>query len=689
MISRINQAMRQGVGLVFLLVLVTLMVFSPISSNTMFPHLADLANHLVAIIQSATALKEGQFPLRILPYGLSELRYPFYQFYSPTSYLVAAWIYYAIGSLNAYVAYKLTLMFFMLLGGIYMYRLVLWFVPSVFIAMLTAAMYLTSPYLIIIINHVGAFNEALTISLMPVVVFYALRCFFSADLMAFLLSALSWYVMVTTHVITFLYGSLFVALFLLLLSLIYRQQARYLWVAGGAFLFGILMAMWYVIPPLLFAKYCWIQYTISNSILHVRPVSLLSLFSPGAQFLPIPDVTLGTNPSIGLPTVIACGVLLYALITRRIKREKQSTAFLYAVLATWFLIFFMMWLPWDFWKWLPAQMMVLQYRWRLLGQMMWCGALLFAWAVYWLFGSEFSLRHLMIGIVFVIVATRLWMPTGNLDYSSLDKLYAQPEFIYNENSYALEAARYLPYIDAVSVMSRETKQLRDMYYPGALKVYMQELLPPKVLRSTVMPRLTLQGTIAVPLGSQDVMEVYANGSFVSAYPMVSGTFEWALPLTQAIYATMKSQPVYITFKPKVHGLKQNHQNKIIIEKMVLDFTQSSHMISYEQVKSHCFMHRATRICKMQVPKEVNWIELPILYYPDMLKVTRNGKPVSYQSVMHDHYVNAAIVPLAGQENVIEMTFQGMPWANKVSQAMWAFFGLLLCYALVGKYRNFG
>jgi hypothetical protein len=195
------------------------MILSNLSSNEQVPNLTSFFDNVAAIVQAKMALAQGQFPLRAAVYGFSDWHYPLFQFNSPTSYTLAGLIYRFICPNNPFIAFKLTIWCALLCGGIYMYRLVCWMCQSKPAAVLASIMYLTSPYYIIVINHLGDFNEAIALGILPAVVFYTLqRYFHPSENKTLLQTSLAWYLLATVHVITFFYTSAFVGLFILLLT---------------------------------------------------------------------------------------------------------------------------------------------------------------------------------------------------------------------------------------------------------------------------------------------------------------------------------------------------------------------------------------------------------------------------------------------------------------------------------------
>ena len=259
---------------------VAIALIAPIASNHFIPELADYMNHLAAIIEAKLALAEGQFPIRVAPDWAG--RYPYFQFYSPSSYTIAALIYQYLTPNNPLFAFKLTTLFALTIGGIYMYRVIYWFVQSKHAAILASLVYLMSPYYIIVINNFGDLSELIGLAILPAVLYYSLQRFQFPNQYQFLLKAgLCWYLLLTTHIVTFIYGSFFIALLFLLVTIKNRHHWRNFIQLGIAWGLGCLLAMWYLAPIATLGQDTLISQSFNS---HTQ----FSLFSPALSHLLFP-----------------------------------------------------------------------------------------------------------------------------------------------------------------------------------------------------------------------------------------------------------------------------------------------------------------------------------------------------------------------------------------------------------------
>src|SRR5207247_814715 len=107
-------------------------------------------------------------------------------------------------------------------GALFFYKLIFWFVESKVIALLATVVYMMSPYLLINIFERGDITEAVAQAIIPSVLYFSLKIFFTRNfnLQYSIFSAISWFALAGTHIVTFIYFSFFLALFLIILTVI-------------------------------------------------------------------------------------------------------------------------------------------------------------------------------------------------------------------------------------------------------------------------------------------------------------------------------------------------------------------------------------------------------------------------------------------------------------------------------------
>jgi hypothetical protein len=682
----------QHIALLVLLAGIAIIVFIPIFANDTAPNIADLANHLISIMQAKLALAEGQIFLRTAPSGhYSSFRYPLFQFYSPTSYTVGALIYKWVTPTNPFVAFKLTIWGMLILGSVYMYRLAYWLIKSSPIAMLAAVVYLLAPYPIIIINYIGNFNEAIAFGMLPLVVFYTLQRYYhptsDKDL---LLMALMWYLLATIHLITFVYSSLIIGILLVLLLSRELSQWRRLIHVGIAYVFGCAMAAWFLAPVVLYNK----LFFVSNALGTHGSVSYLAdLLSPVAHFSAGThtkfgwDVISQINPSIGLPIFIAVGMCAYLLLNKQI--EHSSRPRLLAPLVILFgIVFFAVWSPLDFWRWLPSAFGIIQYSWRLLGQLTWIGALLFAFALASLFLKQWNYRYTFVVMLVVLASSVTWLHMPGQQFKKFDFIYANNYQIFNTDSYLLDFSK--SGADKVHDVKLRALHVRidDFDKKGTLRLNATALVPRSMFNLAYAPILKIVGTI--PGGAavnNRQLEFLVNNQVVNVIRLKPGDFSWELPLS---FLTKPAKDQYVSLQFKMRDAKPA---PIIYSDTILltGFLNPHSSMTLAQLHSDCRQISDGALCHIAVPDKVDLLELPVFYYPDMLNITLNGRSVPYFSVLDGALLIVGIQPEPGQTNVINIQFRGLLWANFISVMCWSLWAALVVYlglvALIRRFAN--
>ncbi len=702
-----SESWGKYIGLIVIYGCISIMLFSYMSSNILVPTILDIINHLLGITQAKLALQEGQFVLRVMPLVHDGWRYPFFQFYSPSSYQIAALICLLLTPSNAFIAYKITIWLGFTVGGIYMYRLAYEFVKSESVAILSGVIYLTAPYVAITITYMAAFNESIALGILPAVIYYTFKQYTTKNShMILLQTAIMWYLLATIHLLTFLYSSLFVAILLILVTVKSpKQQWRNLIAVGVAYTFGLFLAMWYLAPLIELGKYLEINRTFGNSAAFMSSTPHLSdLFFPFIKVYGTHqenvhfDTVASLHPSIRLPIIISVGIAIYACLNKLTIAEKRADFWLGPLTIAFLIAFILVWSPINFWQWLPKSLMVVQYSWRILGQLMWMGALISAWALCWLFRNNLDVRHVIIGTAILILATCVSIPIPGLNYLPFQDEINKPLLTVNPHAYLIE-----PRINSKIANAMDSVLLESFKAGDGIDSWLI-LNKPVTLSSSMLSRsksliLNIQGyfpnekelqswryTVFFP-NERELKNwrliALINGKVYSSHTLKAGNFNWSIPISD-----YKNKDASITFfiEDIKTGKKIENDVRLPLNIMLSGYLQASTYMDVHNTQSHCTQLNTDTVCSLYVPKGIELLELPIYYYPGMLDVTLNGKPVDYSNVMYKSYLLVGIKPLAGEINHIQFKFRGLLWANYLSATAFQLWLILFVYVLL-KNRN--
>jgi hypothetical protein len=666
--------------------LIICIVLAPIFSNDSLPNVIDYLTHMSAIIQAKMAIHEGQFPLRVAPVSHMGWYYPFYQFYSSSSYLLGGLYYQVLSPANPFTAYKLMLASAMMVSGLYMYRLAYSLVFSRKAALIASTIYLLSPYSIILVDRLGALNEAMALGVLPAVIFYTLkRLNHPEDDRTLLKMSIAWYVLATVHLITFIYSSLSVGLLTVFLAWHRENSFNRLLRVGIAYLLAVCLAAWFFAPLILLQKSLIAHLTFSNP-------GLFSLYIPKllSVFYPLANTTAGLvgkngyidsmsqiHPNLGLPITLGLIGSIYLLSQyKRLLNTKQAI-FLGSVTVIFGATLGLMCAPLKVWDALPESFRVIQYSWRLMGQLGWMGSLMCAFVLANnLNHRSFTLKAILL-VVALIFSASVWLlhPMTKLDGLSIDSLNKLPTILNEElnvDMYVMNPKTSMSnfLIDNIALVQSSNTSINNQL----LKLRNSIILSAAYLNVAAAPFIFLQGAL-LPTYKQPYPKLNAllDGKLVSSYQFKPGQFNWKIPFNKS-NQNKANQSASIQF---VGADAQSAKANIPIYKMLLGgFYQPIELVTLNSVVPYCHKLKARSVCDVPVGSSARLLELPLLYYPDMLDISVNHKKVNYKGILFQGDVITVIAPIPGKVNHIEFTFRGLLWANFVSYVCWMM--LLLC-----------
>ena len=655
----------------FFFALIAISLLAPLASETFIPNYADFINHLGSVIQAKMALMEGQFPLRVMPFEQGGFRYPQFQFYSPSAYTLAALIYQHITPENPLIAMQITLGLGLWLGGIYIYRIAYDFVASIPAAYLAGLVYLTAPYYIITVNHLGNLTETLALGFFPAALFYSLRSLYQpASNKTLLLMSFAWYLVATTHIITFLYGSLFAGVFIIALGL---REKLSLWQVASGYLLGSALAAWYLIPVAEFNPYFLIG-TTYNTTTH------FSQYSPVLAYLLFPGagLTQGSmsaleriHPAVGWPILFGIGLSLYAWAFKEDKTVVTAKPWLIVLVPLFLLAFLFAWTPFNFWPVFPRVFLAGQYSWRWLDQTLWIGALVFAWSACYLFKNDLTSRHVVLGALLLAALANPWFPEVPRYQTSLADFMRDPHLQIADSAYLLNFNQYPQWVNEIDRMQLDPLMLADH-----LELNKTYHLPLRLTQLTLRPAILLQ--LKLPNNIPNLaLSLRLNQEIIATKLLTPGSMQWEIPLS---HLSSTKQTNDIAFTLSTQKAVELPINTVALE----GFLDPETTLGLDQTQRLCRQDKAMKLCHVQVGEHIKLVELPVLYYPKLLRITINGIETPYHSVLYGNKLIVGITPHPGQINDIHITFQGLSWANKIS---WAAFGVAFYLLVIGLFHR--
>jgi len=639
----------------------------------------DHTSHLAYVIQAKMALEEGQFPIRVAPLEDFGFRYPSFQFYSQLPYTLGAIIYKFITPSNPYNAYKMMFWLALWVGGIFIYRLALGLTRYRIAAILAGVSYMAAPYFLINIHARGAFTEAIAQGILPIVLFYVFKLYRKPSINSLLLSAVSWFALATTHVITFIYSTIFIASLILIISRLSQAPLKNLVRLAIAYIWGWILALYFLAPVVLESASLSIRQQIDqgNPFYSRWLTPLANLLSP-TSLPPEPTEfgiapTYGLHPSVGWIFLIAWGtVLYYSFSHRKLSLRLQSAKPTLVALLTIFLITFLLtWSPANIWELLPRQLWVTQFPFRFLTHVMWTGSLLTAFAILFIFRQKLDRRHLIFGIVIIVMIARPWLliPKGTITvdevmkeplfrYSgALDYLYrTEPETLYGNTDLHFLSNNWIPgYAEWDSFVNNALMFGPETYYP---KWQPQE-----------KPVLSLSGEVYMEnIEDKANLLVQLNDKTLASIPLTQRELIAKIPLENV------QRPDQInTFGLKffVEGkTKDGTPLSIRMKQFRLEgLSPENTVTSVQETQKMCQQKGSITSCDITVQNGTGIAQLPVLYYPRMLKIWVNnqrfeGFPVNYRDF------NLLGLRLTPGQYQIQVKFVGLTWANWISFLGW-------------------
>jgi len=651
-----SSLLRYAVGLYFLLALGLL---APMASNTVLPAALDHANHTAFVVQAKMALDEGQFPLRIAPFQHERLRYPVFQFYSSTPYLIGGLIYKYITPWNPWLALKIVYALGLCIAGFFVFRIgeVLGFDET--ISILMGVVYITAPYVLINVLTRGAYTEAFAQFLLPIIGYASLRLFIRPTRFRYVWATVAWLLLGTSHVITFIYGTFFYLILVLALFLfrsIDLKMSTALVVASGL---GWLVSafQWY---PAATIGHLQIHSLFGNvfDAAWLTPISTL-LATTSSPPEPLGrDVSPFLTPSLGLPTLIAVVGLIY--FRRRLGADASRV---WPIMLVFGLAFICAWSPFDFWSMVPNTFKVVQFPYRFLTFTVALGCALFGYFAT-IYGRHYGSPSFLGWLICLILFTNSYLPSFQRNTRTLGSIIAAPDLGYGAGAYLYTGE------------SSTNENYRDKYetrLPLAstddwLRVGEEMPLDRAYIEKT-NAAFVLKGNAEPLRDSCQRLDLTLDGDVIASRAVGPGPFEWLVP--NAPFRHFRDSVGKLAFQSKCGFVPaaidpvSKDTRLLWIRVESLQFRSGAGAtLALEETRPHCKLAGARTDCELDTPTALE-AQLPVLYYPSLLRITVNGKAISYRPSTHGAYI-LAIVSLPPGQNRVVIDFSGSRIGNLLS-----------------------
>ncbi len=666
---------RATLGPLLLCLGIALVMMSPYASSRLAESTAsDLEAHVSGVVEARAALLEGQFPLRVAPLENERVRYPLLSYYGNFPYTLGGLLC-LIPGVNPYTAWKLVNLLALTAGGFFTYRCAYAATRHVFASAIAGVVFMTAPYMWTDLHARFAFTETVAFNLLPLVFYFASRCFASRRWGHVLVGGVAWSLLALSHNIGYLYGSLFFGMYFLSRFRPEKKAIARMTRVGLSYALGLVLTLWFLAPQLQTVKLLRVagEGTPTGG---ERLTHLHILFSP-VLATPLESNTPRLGLQIGWPVLAAAILALVSCFTRRVRGARRWEMLRLVVFFG--LSVLLVAMPSSWWRKLPPILYYVQSSYRLLAFVTLFGALLGAHAL--AIGLKDRLRPMVmpIGCAVLALASLSYFPHhAKLPRKALTKVIAAPDMGNNG-----ARSNYLLSYAGSAITSWFHPEL-DLALPEYGFVREGRLSSAGVLPiPTPLPggTLVVQGAVPSEYRQAPVLSVGFDGRAVQ-----TATLEVGKPF-EARFA-LGEEP--FTHRPTSLRLQADSYvdpaagMAFDVHHIRFEYPIRSDrvLVSAGEAKGRTEYGKNTR-CTV-VASDPTLLQLPVLYYPGMLRVSDNGKPADWGNLGP-----WLAVRLAPGKHRIKATFAGAGGANLASGIAWGVVlagGLMLCVRRLRRRR---
>lgn len=675
---RLAAAVATELEVAFLYLLMALGVMAPWASDVMPDTPAqDLLAHVSGIVEVSNALAEGQFPARVAPRQADGERYPFFQFYCQLPYTAGGLIHRYLGA-DPYAAWKIVMVFSLVLGAYFLYRCGYHFTGERAASVLAGGVFMTAPYMMVDVHARVAFPEAVAFNLLPAVLYFSLRSFARPGWPPVLAAAVAWNCVALTHAVFILFGSLFVAAYFLLCARPRRDYVRGMVRVGAGYGLGLLLAAWYLAPQFVLKPHIVMALHAENGVAAgFAYLSSLPVLLAPAMVLPQPLPPFD-NERFGLQVgwpILAALLLLAAYARHRrggLRPAWRGHALRLAVL---FLVALTLaWSPAPLWKYLPRVFNFVLFPYRFLAFCVLWGSLLagVALAVALPRRRRLEASAAVLLLLGASVAPYLGPPMKSSGVVTVARALKEPFMGGGGGNWVFQ-------LNPRAVLERLASPYGCNFAAPEYMVTVKPF-PDAVSGGGVIPALSEGDTLRVeghvPDGPQPPSRLWValGGRVAAECPLGPGPFRLEIPV-DASRAGTRVPVQFATDRPGAWPPPPTYAAAAHLGVQVTGIRllpapgTGTAVLPAEATRPSTHYGRTTLTgVRLAAPALV---QLPVLYYPRVLRVEKDGRPVAYANL--DRYV---AVPVEAGEHVLSVRYQGIPWANHVSRVAWALAGVL-------------
>jgi hypothetical protein len=633
----------------------------------------DLRNHVSGIIEARNALAEGQFPIRVAPHQNHDARYPIFQFYGNLPYTLGGATYLATG-FNPYNIWKWEIGLFLVLGAFYTYRCARMLTGQALPAMAGGAVLLMAPYVLTDLHGRFAFCEVASFMLLPVVFYYCLRCFTSRRPGAILAGGISWSALLLSHNVGYLYAATFFGLFYLSWLAPRRKSLVRCLRVGAAFALGLALTAWSIIPQQQLVpelREGLLVRVINNNWMTPLGVLLAPAVTLGVH---VPTIYIGEPEHFGLqvgwPILAGVGLSLRCL-HRSGERNSFRTSTVLRLLVLFALGLFMVWSPFDLWSYLPPLFSFVQFSYRLLMFVVLWGSLLTAYALAYCWPGRLRAVHLA-GIILGLgwTASPYLGPHHAGADPSINSEIAHPDMgrggatgCYLLSGKCLAQTTLIhPDMNWAWSDSGGVLDAMEFHNAGRVRAYFPAPRPGDLLY--------LEGTVSGEVKDFVPLTISMDGKEIVRFDLTPGPFELRVPLPPVpdkdrVNITVESRPIIIP-PPLPHRtpfLKQSWIPANLCMELGSPRPEMPKLVSAAAVRQEISHGHPTTLTLQDTGPVV--LQLPVLYYPGMLRLEVDGQEVAAKNL--GCFVAVELPP---GEHIVAVSFVGVRWADIASVLAW-------------------